>query len=273
MTDHVVDILKGPVERRKNSRFAEADDPVLAWLIFTSLTVVAFVLLWFYGLAQTALTSDPTHITTFIGLIYIAASLHCLWRAIEISREAAAERNLARDISNLDGTSAVRDQDLLSAAASNPRNEGLVASHVINLIKKAELTGERTGERSGFDQTTLLRVLAERLSGRNAMGAFAGDLSMKLGLFGTIIGFIMMLAPIAGLNTEDQSAIKSSMALMSEGMAVAMYTTLAGLVGSILIRLQYQFVETATSRLFTSAVALTEVYVIPLLQRRAGTAR
>jgi hypothetical protein len=60
---------------------------------------------------------------------------------------------------------------------------------------------------------------------------------------------------------------------MSEGMAVAMYTTLAGLVGSILIRIQYQFVEAATARVFTSAVALTEVYVIPSLQRRTGSAQ
>jgi hypothetical protein len=63
------------------------------------------------------------------------------------------------------------------------------------------------------------------------------------------------------------------MALMSAGMAVAMYTTLAGLVGSILIKIEYQFVETATARLFTSSVALTEVQVIPVLERGKGMAR
>jgi biopolymer transport protein ExbB/TolQ len=116
-------------------------------------------------------------------------------------------------------------------------------------------------------------VLADRLKGTTTFGAFAGDLSMKLGLFGTVVGFIMMLAPIGSLSTDDQAAIKSSVALMSDGMAVAMYTTLAGLVASILIRVQYQFVETATARVFTSAVALTEVYVIPSLERRTGSPR
>jgi hypothetical protein len=62
------------------------------------------------------------------------------------------------------------------------------------------------------------------------------------------------------------------MALMSAGMAVAMYTTLAGLVGSILIKIEYQFVEAATARLFTSAVALTEVHVIPVLERGKAVA-
>jgi biopolymer transport protein ExbB/TolQ len=240
-------------------RLISSDDPVLSWLIFTALTLLAFILLWFYGLAQKALDSDPTHITAGIGLIYVAASLHCLWRAVAISREAAAGRSLAQ---------AIAGSEPVSAAASDPRNAGLVAAHVRNLTTKSDL-----GEGARFDQTILLRVLAERLSGSNNFGSFVSDLAMKLGLFGTIVGFIMMLAPIGGLSTDDQAAIKSSVALMSAGMAVAMYTTLAGLVASILIKIQYQFVETATSRLFTSAVALTEVYVIPALERRMSPAQ
>jgi hypothetical protein len=236
-------------------RLINSNDPVLSWLIFTGITLLAIILFWFYGLAQKALSSDPTHITACIGLIYVAASLHCLWRSMAISREAAAERSLAR---------AIAGSEPVSVAANDLRNAGLVAAHVRDLAIKSDLTGG--GRR--FDQTILLRVLAERLSGTNNFGAFSGDLSMKLGLFGTIVGFIMMLAPIGGLNTEDQGAIKSALVLMSDGMAVAMYTTLAGLVGSILIRIQYQFVESATAKLFTSAVALTEVYVIPALERR-----
>ena len=262
MRDEVVDIadLAKPTPDIAQPHAASGDDPVLSWLIFTGATLLAFVLLWFYGLAQKALTSDPTHITAAIGLIYIAASLHCLWRSLAISREAAAGRSLAQAIAGFEP---------VALAAGHPRNAGLVAAHIRNLTMKSALTGE--GRR--FDQTILLRVLAERLSGSNSFGAFAGDLSMKLGLFGTIVGFIMMLAPLTGLSTDDPAAVKSSVGLMSEGMAVAMYTTLAGLVGSILIKIQYQFVESATSRLFTSAVALTEVYVIPTLERRMSPAQ
>ena len=91
---------------------------------------------------------------------------------------------------------------------------------------------------------------------------------MKLGLLGTIIGFIIMLAPITGLDAADKVAMKSSMGLMSDGMAVAMYTTLAGLVGSILIRIQYYMLDAATQRVFSDAVALTETRVTPVLERR-----
>ena len=111
-----------------------------------------------------------------------------------------------------------------------------------------------------------MRGLAGRLRGSNQFGAFASDTLMKLGLLGTIIGFIMMLAPIAGLDPGDRAPIRSSMNLMSDGMAVAMYTTLAGLVGSILVKIQYYMLDDATAKLFAYAVGLTEVRVVSVLE-------
>ena len=48
-------------------------------------------------------------------------------------------------------------------------------------------------------------------------------------------------------------------------MAVALYTTLAGLVGGLLLRLQYYFLETGSTELFNVTAETTEVYVIPAL--------
>jgi MotA/TolQ/ExbB proton channel family. len=90
---------------------------------------------------------------------------------------------------------------------------------------------------------------------------------MKLGLLGTIIGFIIMLAPIAGIDASDRMMLKSSMGLMTDGMAIAMYTTLAGLVGSILLRVQYYMLDAATAKVFSQAVSLTETRVVPALER------
>lgn len=238
----------------RERRRLEAGDPVLQWLIFAGLNVLVFLLLWFYGLIQRALDADPTHITLLIVLIYVATSLHCLWRCVAVSRESDAETRLAATVTD---------------GAPLGHGDGFVADHVRDLITKSKLLGG--GQK--LDQSLMLRVLAQRINGSTPFGAFASDLAMKLGLFGTIVGFIMMLAPIAGLNGEDQAAIKSSMAMMSAGMAVAMYTTLAGLVGSILIKIEYQFVEGATARLFASAVGFTEVHVVPVLEQGKSAAR
>src|ERR1700720_616952 len=143
-----------------------------------------------------------------------------------------------------------------------PENSRPVSAHIHDLAVKARLQGPRR-----LDQTLLLRGLAGRLRGSNQFGAFASDTLMKLGLLGTIIGFIMMLAPIAGLDPNDRGAIKSSMNLMSDGMAVAMYTTLTGLIGSILVQTQYYMLDKATAKLFALATDLTEVFVVSALER------
>jgi hypothetical protein len=236
--------------------------PLLNWMIFTGVTVFAAALLWHYGLIQLMVVSDRTQISTFIALLYVAASLHCLWRTIAVSREGEAAKQAASRIVAYGRRLAFGDGDL-DLPSGFP--QGLVTSHVRNLAAKAKLQGD-----SPLDQTLLLRSLAGQLRGSNHFGAFASDTLMKLGLLGTIIGFIMMLAPIAGLDANNHSALKSSMTLMGDGMAVAMYTTLAGLVGSILLKIQYYMLDEATARLFNFAVDLTEVYVVSALDRQAG---
>jgi hypothetical protein len=62
------------------------------------------------------------------------------------------------------------------------------------------------------------------------------------------------------------------MNLMSDGMAVAMYTTLTGLVSSILVRMQYYMLDDATAKLFALAVGLTEVRVVSILEHRPEAA-
>jgi hypothetical protein len=240
--------------------------PLLRWLVFTGLSVFAAVLLWRYGMIGLMVAGDRTYLSSIIALLYIAASMHCLWRTIVISREADAARRGGALIAAGSGALSL-DGDAVVADGAGRLPSCLVSAHIHDLAVKARLQGAQR-----LDQTLLLRGLAGRLRGSNQFGAFASDTLMKLGLLGTIIGFIMMLAPIAGLDTGDRSAIKSSMNVMSGGMAVAMYTTLAGLVGSILIRIQYYMLEDATAKLFAYAVGLTEVRVISILEHQPEAA-
>jgi hypothetical protein len=222
-------------------------DPLLPWLIFTGLSLFAFILLWYFGLIQRMIASDRTYISPLICVLYVLASLHCLWRILAVSREGAAAAKAGEAVT----------RDGIGATVGT----GLIARHIRDLITKAS---HQRGRR--LDQTLLLRVLADRLKGSNAFGAFASDTLMKLGLLGTIIGFIMMLAPIASLDPENREAVRSSMSLMSDGMAVAMYTTLAGLAASILLKVQYGMLDSATAKVFAFAVDLTEVHVVSALE-------
>ena len=202
-------------------------------MIFTGASAFAAVLLWQYGLIHLMVVSDRTYISSIIAALYVVASLHCLWRTI-VDRPRRRCRPPRR----------APDRGRRGEFRRGPGNalpDGLIADHIRDLARKA-----RTQGAGHLDQTLLLRSLADRLRGSNGFGAFASDTLIKLGLLGTIIGFIIMLAPIAGLDAADRTLLKSSMGLMGDGMAVAMYTTLAGLVGSILLKIQYYMLDAAT---------------------------
>jgi hypothetical protein len=239
--------------------------PLLRWLIFTGVCVFAFVLAWHFGLVRMMVNGDKTYISVVIGVLYVLSSLHCLVRTAAISRELdRAHRVLALVSSGSNGVPQLKvDGAEVVTAEGTTLPHGEVTAHIRNLILKAMLQGD---ERR-LDQTLLLRGLADTLRGPNQLGTYAGDALMKLGLLGTIIGFIMMLAPIAGLDAADRASVRTSMGLMSDGMAVAMYTTLTGLIGSILVQTQYYMLDKATQRLFGLATNLTEVFVVSVLER------
>ena len=176
-----------------------------------------------------------------------------------ISRETDSAQRVFALVSK--GAPDLRVVGMDVVAGDGAASAGQVTTHIRNLILKATLQG-----RHRLDQTLLLRGLADALRGPNQLGSFASDALMKLGLLGTIIGFILMLAPIAGLDA-DRASVKSSMGLMSDGMAVAMYTTLTGLIGSILVQTQYYMLDEATAKLFSLATDLTEVFVVSVLER------
>jgi len=235
--------------------------PLLRWLMFTGVCAFGFVLVWYFGLFRLMLASDKTYISAIIVALYLATCVHCFLRTMVISRELDAAHRVAALVSGgVSGFNVAGQNVVTSEGARLP--PGLVTNHIRNLILKSRLQGHNR-----IDQTLLLRGFADALRGPNQLGSFASDALMKLGLLGTIVGFILMLAPIAGLDGGDKASVKSSMGLMSDGMAVAMYTTLTGLIGSVLLQMQYYLLDEATARVFALATDLTEVFVVSVLER------
>ena len=235
--------------------------PLLRWLLFTGITVFGFAMVWYFGLFRLMLNSDRTHISAIVSVLYVLTACHCFMRTSKISYETdQANRVLAIVNSGVDEFRVVGDGVETGEGVRLP--SGQVTTHIRNLLLKSKLQGSHR-----LDQTLLLRGLADALRGPNYLGSFASDNLMKLGLLGTIVGFIMMLAPIAGLDAADKVSVRNSMGLMSDGMAVAMYTTLSGLIGSILIKCQYYLLDNATAKLFSLATDLTEVFVVSVLER------
>ncbi len=212
-------------------------------LVFRALIVLGLVGFAVYvaadrGFLSTALRSDRSYISYVILAAYAAASLHWLWLAYTLGEER-------RDFSALEERVREDGRD------ATPPGNGLLG----------DFWREWGTKGRDRDPDALLTAFGDRLVNRHAFGHFASDALLKLGLLGTIVGFILMLRPVAQLTEFDASLMRQLLTAMSAGMAVALYTTLAGLVTSTLLKLQYHILDASAADLSTRLAVLADTHL------------
>lgn len=231
---------------------------LLKWLVVVGVAAVALIAVWQFGLFEEMLESDRSYISLAITLLFLGTTVHCATGVVTVSKELNAARRVRRAIrSNPTNFRATEDG---VTVGGQPLMGGMLTEHIRNLILKSR------GLSGRIDQSILMTSYSDALRGRLQVGWFISDSMFKLGLLGTLIGFILMLSPINAIKTFDPLTMKAAMSTMSSGMAVALYTTLAGLVGGLILKLQYYFLEIGTTELHGITTETTEVYVIPSLR-------
>ena len=216
-------------------------DANLTWraLVLLGLVAFGFWLAADRGLLTLALSADQSYLSYVILALYSVATGHWLWLAHLLAGER--KRYLRLEL--------VLETEGSAAAADDG---GLVGQF---------LDSWRARGGSG-DPAPLLTAFADALANRHALGHFASDALLRLGLLGTIVGFILMLLPVGDIKEFDPSLMQQLLAAMSGGMAVALYTTLAGLVTSTLLKLQYHVLDASAADLATRLAVLAEVYLV-----------
>ena len=106
-----------------------------------------------------------------------------------------------------------------------------------------------SNSKTELERQNFLSILGDELSNRHALGHMTSDILLKLGLTGTVVGFILMLLPIGDMKDFDPQKIQPLLSSMSGGMAVALYTTLSGLVTSTILKFQYFLLDASLSKL------------------------
>ena len=71
------------------------------------------------------------------------------------------------------------------------------------------------------------------------LGWFCGEIMFSLGMIGTLIGFVLVFGDaLAHIDLDNQANKVKIIADMGIGISTAIYTTLAGLVGTVLLWIQ-----------------------------------
>ena len=77
-----------------------------------------------------------------------------------------------------------------------------------------------------------------------SVGWFIAESCLVLGLIGTVAGFIIMLGTaFVDIDVSNIDSMQKALSQMSIGMSAALYTTLMGLLSSLVIKLQLVNVE------------------------------
>lgn len=233
---------------------------LLKGLLLLAVVAFAFLGAWHYGLVQLVWSRDPTGISIGITVTFVLAAAHGARHLFRLSR-------MLNHVDEVEGfirthTAAAYRRGAEGKGPVGGFPEGCITNHTRNLLDKSRLGGPRP-----VDQRLLLESFETDLRRGYHFGWFIADMLLSLGLLGTVIGFILMLGPISALDTADQGAVKAALASMSGGMAVALYTTLTGLVGGILLKILGLLLDGAVDELVRRATHLTEVHIIPAIER------
>ena len=206
------------IERTLKERGPQAGPPFVAfllWVLFGQLLLFAGFVVVKEGLWAKVLVADQSKISVLIVLMFVAATCYVGARLFMCC--CYLER-----IAHLLGQ---------RSAVTPPLGSTLVDAYLTDVQAL-----DHEHEKARFDQGAyLLEIYVDRLRAPLTLVSFCADTLIRLGLIGTIVGFILMLQSFVAGPTPSDENIQALLLTMSSGMGTALYTTFTGLVGATLL--------------------------------------
>lgn len=201
-----------------------AYSPFYGWLLIVGVIMFGVYLLWDFGLFAKLLNEDVTYLSSIILALFCAITLYLGFAAWHLSRQTAY------------------------AFLVDKHPKSWAHDH-LRLLQWQR-------EQSTNESEALLARLVERIHRGHTSGWFFSDILMRLGLIGTVIGFVLMLSTVYQIKDNDVQALQQLLGTMGSGMQVALYTTLAGLGTAMLVSLQCQWLDRCADNLVSQIIEL-----------------
>jgi biopolymer transport protein ExbB/TolQ len=230
------------------------------WLILIGILLFGAYVAQRHALPSQLLESDESRLSLVILGVFLISSLDAGRRAWQLGTELQSAFAIRHDIA-AGAQLFERDDRGLLRFSGNDSTDSFTHQHLLLLANKTVQHGALC------PQDTLLERLENAIGRGHETGWFIADLMVRLGLLGTVIGFIYMLGSISQVSGVDMQALKQLLGNMSGGMRIALYTTLTGLGAGILLGLQYRLLDQAVDRLMAEIIELSEVDVVTELRR------
>ncbi len=215
------------------------DPPFLSfhlWLLIAAASVFAFFVAATSGGLAFVIEHDLTFISDAVMLIFLATTIFCGVRAWRLSQELLVVQRFAS-----------RSQIALSSSEAAFESQSWVAS----FLRQANIASQPEAREQ------MINVLTEKLRGSHEIGWFVTETMTKLGLLGTVIGFLVMLTALVGSNQLELTAMQSILRDMASGMGIKIIATVVGLLTNIVLALQWLMLDRCADKVLSGAIYLS----------------
>ncbi len=236
---------------------------LLRWLLFVTAVAVGLTVAWHQGLFHILFKNDASRLSIVIVGVFVMSSIHAGWLILRLSRHINHVNTIAQLLDRDQQSQIVVKNSEVVFGYSAVLPDGPLTEHIHNLARR--LSNSAATHPFANDQSQLLDALSKRIRSPQQLGWLIADLMIKLGLLGTVIGFILMLQSVPTVEDLDISAIQTMLSKMSDGMRVALFTTLCGLIGGVLAGIQYHIADRGADELIAGITEVSEIHAAPRL--------
>jgi CheY-specific phosphatase CheX len=250
--------LLGKILRTKPraSSSANMPDVFVVWCILAGALAFATYALAITGIWAYLNAADSTFITQSIVIVFFVAIAWCGFRARHLQTELRAGAAIQEMLAG----------EMLFSAVPPGLRAAWVGSFVAALAEK--------GPEHCRDMAALVDVLQDRAHGQHEWAWWVNGLLLKLGLLGTVAGFIIMAFQVSGLESFDISQAQKLLKNMTYGMGIALLTTLVGLIANMILGAQLLMLDRCADLLVSRAVEFAQTRLPALIEgaaRRTAT--
>ena len=211
----------------------------IRWFLFFIALIILLLIAEQFKLLSTILSNDVSYISSIILSIFFFFTIklgHQLYYFKDIYL------NIILLLNNI-SSDTKRDvlQNFIHLQKPNNYENIIIVKYIYSVVSLTQKNKDTSELKNGFEND---------LTSKLETGWFVVDLLLKLGLIGTVVGFIIMLSAIIEIENFDLTLMNALLQSMSGGMKVALYTTLTGLVTSILLSMQYKYLESLVYKIF-----------------------
>ena len=218
----------------------------LLWMLLMGATALAWLVAVDQQYAAAMFAADRSYLCVAILIFFVFFSLHAGLHTRSISRELENARALSTG-SEVEASSAIAPLPAVPKFRLRPRP---TISPFVEEVQRAAAHGEAK------ETTTqqIIEIYADRLRAPVELGWFFVDILIRMGLIGTIVGFILIFASLSSGPAPDSQNIQDLLLSMSGGMGTALYTTLLGLLTATVLGLQYMILSRSVEELVAELI-------------------